>query len=45
MAPDLFDADGEGHSLLRVAEVPDDQRGPARDAAASCPEEVITLHE
>ncbi|WP_068180224.1 ferredoxin [Mycobacterium sp. UM_CSW] len=45
MAPDLFDADGEGHSLLRVAEVPEDQQGPARDAAASCPEEVITLHE
>ncbi|CQD09071.1 ferredoxin [Mycobacterium lentiflavum] len=44
-APGLFDADDEGHSLLLIADVPDDQQGPAREAAASCPEDVITLHE
>ena len=45
IAPGLFDADDEGHSVLLSAEVPDGHLTEARDAAASCPEEVITIHE
>lgn len=45
IAPELFDADDEGHSVLLTAEVSDDQLTQARDAAASCPEEVIAVHE
>ena len=45
IAPVLFDADDEGHSLLLTVEVPQDHLTEARDAAASCPEEVITVYE
>ena len=45
IAPALFEADDEGHSLLLTADVPDAQQANARAAAASCPEEVISIHE
>ena len=45
IAPELFDADDEGHAVLLTTEVPEVQLTLARDAAASCPEEVITVHE
>ena len=45
IAPALFDTDDEGHSLLLTADVPDAQQANARAAAASCPEEVISIHE
>jgi ferredoxin len=45
LAPDLFDADDEGHSLLLLPDVPPDQERNARDAVESCPEDAIALTE
>jgi ferredoxin len=45
LAPQLFDADDEGHSVLLEPEVPVGQERGARDAQESCPEEAITLTE
>jgi ferredoxin len=43
LAPELFDADDYGHSLLLTEEVPEDQVERARLAEANCPERAITL--
>ena len=48
VAPDLLeDDDDEGFVTARgqVIDVPLDQVDTARDAAGSCPERAITLHE
>jgi ferredoxin len=45
MAPELFDADAEGHSVLLSPEVPPGQEKQARDADQSCPENAIALEE
>lgn len=44
-APELFDADDEGHSLLLVTDVPADQETAARQAVESCPEKAIALDD
>jgi ferredoxin len=45
VAPDLLTYDEEGFVSIRDAtiEVPEDQREAAEDAAATCPEEAISL--
>jgi ferredoxin len=43
VAPDLFDADAEGFSALRLAEVPPGLEAQARLAERSCPERAIAL--
>jgi ferredoxin len=45
IAPELFDADDEGHSVLLCPEVPPGQEKQARDADQSCPENAIALEE
>ena len=46
VAPDLFDADEEGNSVLRIdGPVPPDQEALARLAEANCPEFAITVEE
>jgi ferredoxin len=47
VAPDILADDDEGYVTVRdqVIDVPDDQREAAEDAAASCPEDAITLIE
>jgi ferredoxin len=45
LAPELFDADDYGHSVLLQPDVPDDQVDQARLAAANCPERAITIEE
>lgn len=46
LAPDLFDADDEGYSVLLVTgEVPPALHEAARLAADNCPEFAITLVE
>jgi ferredoxin len=46
LAPDVFDADDEGHCLLRVeGEVPADLIAGARKGVANCPEGALTLIE
>jgi ferredoxin len=45
MAPDLLTDDEEGYVTIRdqTIDVPDDQVGPAEDAAGTCPEQAIRL--
>jgi ferredoxin len=43
LAPDVFDADEAGHSLVLVDEVSDDLEKHAALAAQNCPESAITL--
>lgn len=43
LAPELFDADDVGHSVVLLADVPPELEGQARQAAANCPENAITL--
>jgi ferredoxin len=45
VAPDLLTYDEEGFVSIRdeTIEVPEDQRQAAEDAAATCPEEAISL--
>ena len=45
LAPDLFDADDEGHSILLQPDVPRGEEKAARDAQESCPEQAIGLEE
>ena len=45
LAPELFDADEYGHSVLLQPDVPADQVDKARLAAANCPERAITVEE
>ncbi|EUA10039.1 4Fe-4S single cluster domain protein [Mycobacterium kansasii 732] len=43
LAPDVFDADEVGHSILRVAEVSGELERHAVMGAENCPERAITL--
>ena len=43
LAPELFDSDDEGHSVVLVPDVPDDLEQQARLAVDSCPEGCISL--
>jgi ferredoxin len=45
IAPDLLTYDDEGYVTIRdqVLEVPEDQVEAAEEAAATCPEEAISL--
>ena len=47
MAPDLLSDDDEGYVTIRggTISVPADQIEDARDAAAACPEQAITLSD
>ncbi|MFL6107630.1 MAG: ferredoxin [Marmoricola sp.] len=47
LAEDLLEDDDEGFVTVRgqVIDVPLDQVEDARNAAASCPERAITIHE
>jgi ferredoxin len=45
MAPELFDADDAGRSVLLSPEVPPGQEKQARDAEEGCPENAIALDE
>ncbi|MGH9093451.1 MAG: ferredoxin, partial [Acidimicrobiales bacterium] len=43
LAPELFDSDDEGHSVVLHEEVPGGQEDAARLAANTCPESAIRL--
>ncbi|OBK23230.1 ferredoxin [Mycobacterium asiaticum] len=43
LAPDIFDADEVGHSVLRVEEVSGELEQHAVAGAQNCPEEAITI--
>ena len=43
LAPDLFDADVNGHAIACVPEFPPDRLGDAKLAINNCPEGAIAL--
>lgn len=43
LAPDVFDADENGHSLVRVERVSGELEQQAVTGAQNCPEQAITL--
>jgi ferredoxin len=43
LAPDIFDADEVGHSIVRIENVSDELEAQAVDAEQNCPEGAITL--
>jgi ferredoxin len=43
LAPELFDSDDEGHSVVLATEIPEGLEGHARLAAENCPETCISL--
>ncbi|KZS83607.1 ferredoxin [Mycobacterium persicum] len=43
LAPDVFDADEVGHSVVRVADVSGELERQAVTGAENCPEQAITL--
>lgn len=43
LAPDVFDADEAGHSVVRAADVSGDLEAQAVTAEQNCPEGAITL--
>ncbi len=43
LAPDIFDADEVGHSIVRVPEVSGELEQHAATAEQNCPEQAITL--
>jgi ferredoxin len=43
LAPELFDADDEGHSVVIASEVPAGLEAQARLAVDNCPETCISL--
>jgi ferredoxin len=45
LAPDVFDADDQGHCIVKVAEVTGELEAPARTAAANCPEAALSIED
>jgi ferredoxin len=45
LAPELFDTDDEGHSVLLASEVPDGLESQAWLAVQNCPERCISIEE
>ena len=43
LAPDVFDADEVGHSIVFVEDVSGEREAQAADAERNCPEDAITL--
>jgi ferredoxin len=43
LAPDIYDADEVGHSIVLVEDVSDDLEQHARVGEQNCPEQAITL--
>ena len=45
LAPEVYDADEEGHSVVLTSDVPPEFEESARRAAAECPERAVLLEE
>ena len=45
LAPEVFDADDQGHCVIKVDDVPDAQEASARVAVANCPEAALTIED
>jgi ferredoxin len=45
LAPDVFDADDQGHCVVKVVEVTGELEANARLAAANCPEAALSVED
>ena len=45
LAPEVFESDDQGHSIVIAADVPERLRDQARSAAVNCPESAITIED
>lgn len=45
LVPELFDADEQGHGVVLVDTVSDEQVEKARSAVLNCPEQAISISE
>jgi ferredoxin len=45
LAPEVFDADDEGHCVVIAVEVPEALADRARTAVANCPERALSVEE
>jgi ferredoxin len=45
LAPAVFDADDQGHCVIRHDDVPAEHASEARAAVANCPEDALTIDE
>jgi ferredoxin len=45
LAPAVFDADDQGHCVIKLEEVPAEHADVARAAVANCPEVALTIDE
>jgi ferredoxin len=45
LVPELFDADEQGHSVVTVDTLGEDQVDKARTAVLNCPEQAISITE
>jgi ferredoxin len=43
LAPEVYDADDDGHSILLMDDVPEDLRAKAELGMRSCPERAISV--
>ncbi len=43
LAPEVYDADDEGHCVLRADDVPTGSEAAARRGAANCPEGALVV--
>ena len=43
LAPEVFEPDDEGHSVLRLDEIPPDLEAKARIGVENCPEQAISI--
>ena len=45
LAPDIFDADDQGHCVIKVEDIPEDEQAAARVAVANCPEVALSIED
>jgi len=46
LSPDVYDADDQGHCVLRVSgDMPSELHDAARVGASNCPEDALTIEE
>jgi ferredoxin len=45
LAPDVFEPDDDGHSVVKVAVVPPELEAQARTGATNCPESAIIIED
>lgn len=45
LAPDVFEPDDDGHSVVKVVDVPPELEAQARAGASNCPESAITIED